>query len=117
VSAAQLRQQQPPVAELCRAFTTEVTDLNRSARLHHLLWNAPRTPALAERLALLDAALIADVAWHLRRLGHPTELAVLRARVLVTAIESSIHSIDPAEDQTEQIDELIRLATIYASAA
>jgi AcrR family transcriptional regulator len=115
--AEQLRQQQPSVGDLCRAFITEVADLNRSARLHHLLWNAPRTPALVERLARLDAALIADVAWHLGWLGHPAELAMLRARVLVTAIESSIHSIDPDEDQDEQIGELIRLATIYASAA
>jgi AcrR family transcriptional regulator len=114
--ADQLRQHQPPVEELCRAFIVEVAEMNRSARLHNLLWNAPRTAALVERLAGLDAVLIADVSWHLCRLGHPAELAPLRARVLVTAIDSSIHNLDPDEDQKGQIDELIRLATIYAAA-
>jgi AcrR family transcriptional regulator len=114
--ADRLRDQQPPVDDLCRAFIVEVADLNRSTRLHNLLWSAPRTPALVERLALLDEALIADVAWHLCRLGHPTGAATRRARVLVTAIDSSIHNLDPDVDQAEQIEELIRLATIYASA-
>lgn len=114
--AGRLRQQQPPVDDLCRAFIVEVADMNRSARLHNLLWNAPRTAALVERLAGLDAGLIADVAWHLCRLGHPADLATLRARVLVTAIDSSIHNLEPDIDQAEQVEELIRLATVYASA-
>ena len=116
VLGERLRQQQPPVDELCRAFIVEVADLNRSARLHNLLWNAPRTAALADRLSRLDTALINDVAWHLRRVGHPAAMATLRARVLVTAIDSSIHNLEPGDDQAAQIDEVIRLATVYASA-
>ncbi len=113
--AERLRDQQPPADELCRAFIEEVADLNRSARLHNLLWNAPRTAALTERLSRLDAALIADVAAHLRRLGHPAALTPLRARVLVAAVDSGVHNLEPDIDQTEQIGELIRLATIYVS--
>jgi len=114
--AERLRDEQPPADELCRAFIVEVADLNRSARLHNLLWNAPRTAALTRRLSLLDAALIADVTSHLCRLGHHPSSAPLRARVLVSAVDSGIHNFEPDLSQTDQIDELIRLATIYVSA-
>lgn len=113
--AERLRDEQPPADELCRAFISEVADLNRSARLHNLLWKAPRTPALTERLSLLDGALIADVTTHLCRLGHPASTASLRARVLVSAIDSGVHNLEPDLSQADQIDELIRLATIYVS--
>ena len=115
--AERLRDQRPSADELCRAFIVEVADLNRSARLHNLLWSAPRTAALVERLSRLDVALIADVAAHLRRLGHPAASAPLRARILVAAVDSGIHNLEPDIDQSDQIDELIRLATIYVSAS
>lgn len=115
VLAERLRDEQPPADELCRAFISKVAELNRSARLHNLLWNAPQTPALTERLSLLDGALIADVTSHLCRLGHAAAEAPLRARVLVSAIDSGVHNLQPELSQTDQIDELIRLATIYVS--
>ncbi len=43
-------------------------------------------------------------------------MATLRARVLVTAIDSSIHNLESGDDQAAQINEVIRLATVYASA-
>lgn len=113
---ARLRDQQPPADELCRDFILEVAALNRSARLHNLLWNAPRTAELTERLSRLGAALAVDIAEHLRRLGHPEQAAPLRAGVLVAAIDSGIHNLDPESDQAEQINELIRLATVYVAA-
>lgn len=115
--AEELRAQAPPVDVVCARFVTEVADLNASSRLHSLLWAAPRTQALIDRLAALEKALIAEVAWHLQRFGHSSDLAPIRARILVTAIDAAVHDLDPGSDRHVQVEELIRLAVLYATAS
>lgn len=110
-----LRTHSPEAHELCARFITEIADLNSSNRLHALLWTAPRTPALVDRLASLVNALVAEVAWHLERLGHPPGVTSIRARILVTAIDAAIHDIDPDTDRSLHLTELTRLAELFVA--
>lgn len=111
-----LRDEAPTAGELCARFITEIADLNSSSRLHSLLWAAPRTPALVERLASLENALIGEVAWHLDRLGHPPDLIPARARILVAAVDAAVHDFDPVADRSVHIAELVRLAELFVAA-
>lgn len=110
-----LRVDAPAAHELCARFITEIAALNSTDRLHPLLWTAPRTPALIARLDSLVNALIAEVAWHLERLGHPPDLTPIRARILVTAIDAAIHDIDPDADRSLHVTELTRLAELFVA--
>lgn len=114
--AAQLRAERPDAATLSHTFITAVAELNRSNRLHGLLWAAPRTEALGARIDALEAALAAVVEWHLVRLGHAPTDAARRATMLVTVFDAAIHAVDHAGDRDRQIDELVRLATLYVEA-
>ena len=113
--AEELRAEAPGAGDVCARFINEVAALNSSSRLHPLLWAAPRTPALIDRLTSLDDLLIAEVAWHLDRLGHPPELTRVRARLLVTAIDAAVHGVDPDDDRSIQIEELVRMAELYVA--
>lgn len=114
--AEELRAQAPPADVVCTRMITAVADLNSSSGLHSLLWTAPRTPALIERLTWLDDVLIAEVVWHLDRFGHPPDLAPVRARILVTAIDAAVHAFGSDADRSVQVAELIRLAELYVAA-
>lgn len=115
--AAWLREERPSVEETCRAFVVATGELNRSDRLHRLLWQAPRTPALIDRLAALEDRLVDEVEWHLVRFGHPEQKAGLRARIVVEAVEAGVHGGDAGEGFDARIEELMRLAVAYVSAA
>lgn len=114
--ACWLRDERPPVEETCRILVVAAGELNRSDRLHRLLWQAPRTPALAERLAALEGKLVDEVEWHLVRFGHPEAQARLRAQIVVEAVEAGVHGGDPDDDFDARMEELVRLAVAYVSA-
>jgi AcrR family transcriptional regulator len=114
--AARLREEQPEIERYCDALVRAVADVNRSDRLHQLLWRAPRTDALHDRLAAFDAMAIDEVAWHLERFGHPSAAVRRRARLLVTTIGAAVHDLDPDDDIDAQIDELAGLCAVYVAA-
>lgn len=114
--ADELRREEPAAHDLCARFIAEIAALNSSSRLHPLLWAAPRTPALLDRLASLEDALTAEVTWHLERLGHSRDRAPVRARIVVAAIDAAVHTLDPNIDRSVQIDELVRLAERFIAA-
>ena len=59
--SAERRQQPRDLAATVRAFVTAAVELNRSDRLHRLLWTAPRTDALIDRLGRLTSWLVDEL--------------------------------------------------------
>ena len=114
--ADHLRAQAPDVEQLSRELVDAAMRWNDTDRLHELLWRAPRSPALVERLGELDAVMIDELRWHLERLGHPHELAGLRAQLVVTTLEAVAHSQPIEHDRTQQAVELTRLCATYLAA-
>ena len=110
--AAQLRVAAPDVEATCRAFVTAAVAVNQPDELHRILWTAPRTAALEETLHALDRLLVEEVSWHLRRFGHPAEVAPQRAVVLVTAVSAVIHE-HPQDDVRDE--ELVRFSVAYVN--
>lgn len=111
--AAALREAAPDVEETCQAFVSAAVALNQPNELHRILWTAPRTAALEATLLELDAVLMTEVTWHLRRFGHPEDVAELRAAILMTAISAAIHQL---EDDDLRTTELVRLCISYVEA-
>ena len=105
---AALEAAEPAVEPLCRAIVTEVVALNRSDRLHRLLWEAPRTAELEDRLTALERTTAVALESHLHRLGHPADVVPTRARLLVTVVEAAAHAVRPDDDHVRQIDEIVR---------
>jgi hypothetical protein len=60
--------------------------------------------------------MIDELQWHLERLGHPGELAGLRAQLVVTTLEAVVHTQPVQHDRTRQADELTRLCAAYLAA-
>ena len=110
--AAQLRVAAPDVEATCRAFVATAVAVNQPDELHRILWTALRTAALEETLHELDSLLIDEVSWHLRRLGHPVEVAPQRAAVLLTAVSAVIHE-HPQDDGRDE--ELVRFCVAYVN--
>ncbi|MEO1062923.1 MAG: TetR/AcrR family transcriptional regulator [Actinomycetota bacterium] len=113
-AAVALRDEAPDLVGTCRAFVEAAVELNRSDRLHRLLWAAPRTEAITERLDRLTAALVDEVTWHLTRLGLPDETARRRATVLVGVVDAGVHTV--MLDVDVLVEELVRLSVSYAGA-
>ena len=113
-AAVALREESPDLPSTCRAFVEAAVELNRSDRLHRLLWAAPRTDAIRDRLDRLIRVLADEVEWHLARLGLPDEAARRRATVLVGVVDAGVHTI--VLDEEVLVDELVRLAVAYAAA-
>jgi AcrR family transcriptional regulator len=111
-----LRSEAPGVDQLSRELVDAARLWNDTDRLHELLWRAPRSPALVDRLGELDVLMIDELQWHLERLGHPRESARLRAQLLVTTLEAVVHSQPIEHDRTRQADELARLCALYIAA-
>jgi hypothetical protein len=86
---------------------------NATDRLHQLLWSAPRSKALVERLGEIDDQMITDLEWHLVRFGHDPEVARLRAQLVVTTIEAVVHSQPVQGDRVRQAAELVDLCAGY----
>jgi AcrR family transcriptional regulator len=106
--ADHLETSEPTGEELCRVMVDEVEDLNRSDRLHRLLWEAPRTSEVLERFGELEEAMARAVEAHLGRLGHPAAVAGVRARLLVTVVGAAVHAIRPDVERDLQVDEIVR---------
>lgn len=111
-----LRSQLPDVEELCREIVRAGVAWNETDRLHELLWRAPRSPALVERLAEIDDEMTRELEWHLVRLGHDPDVAALRAQLVVTAIEAIVHSQPVQGDRRRQAEELVALCASYLRA-
>jgi len=103
---AHLRRDPPEAERLCRILVRAAAELNRSDRLHHLLWSAPRTQALLARLTALEDAMTDMVVWHL-----------VRARLLVTTVEACTHEVVAGADRERAIEELVRLCAGYVMRA
>jgi AcrR family transcriptional regulator len=116
VLSERLRSEVPGVEQLSRELVDAAMLWNDTDRLHELLWRAPRSPALVDRLAELDRIMIDELQWHLERLGHPGELAGLRAQLVVTTLEAVVHTQPVQHDRTRQADELARLCATYLAA-
>ena len=110
--ASRLRDEPADAERLCRALVTTAAALNPSARLHELLWHAPRTAAQLETVAAFRSTVVAEVARHLRRLGHPAEAADDRAALLVEVVDVGVHTAQPGRVD-RRTEELIRLCLPY----
>ncbi len=91
-----LRAEAPDVEQLSRELVDAAMRWNDTDRLHELLWRAPRSQALVERLAELDRLMIDELQWNLERLGHPRDIARLRAQLVVTTLGAVAHTADAA---------------------
>lgn len=91
--AARLRADPPTVEELGEAIVATVVDLNDTDRLHRLLHAGPRTPELADRLAALRAAMVAELSGHLCRLGWDRDPAWTTAALVVSAVDAAVHEV------------------------
>ena len=108
-----LRAEEPDVEQLSRELVDAAMLWNDTDRLHELLWHAPRSPSLVERLAELDGIMIDELRWHLERLGHPRDMSRLRAQLVVTTLEAVAHSQPVEHDRARQADELVSLCAAY----
>ncbi|MEM7339016.1 MAG: TetR/AcrR family transcriptional regulator [Actinomycetota bacterium] len=113
--ALRLRTDPPDLPTLVEAMVDEAIRLNDTDRLHAVLWTAPRTDALVERLEVLNQAMAAEVAWHLIRLGHPEAAATIRARTLVVALEACVHDVVLMGTAQAGRAELVRLCQLVAA--
>lgn len=109
----QMRAEQPDVERLSRELVDAAMQWNATDRLHELLWRAPRSQPIVERLAALDQLMIDELQWHLERLGHPRDAARLRAQLVVTTVEAAVHTQPIEHDRERQADELTRLCAAY----
>ncbi|QIS11935.1 TetR/AcrR family transcriptional regulator [Nocardia arthritidis] len=102
--AAQLRSEQPPLADTVRRLVTAVAHLHTAEpHMHRLLYEqAPRTPASTEKLKQFEQLLADEVAFHLTRLGVDGTDPALTATLLVQAVEAQIHGIvlEPLDGHT-----------------
>lgn len=108
----QLRAAEPELADLCRVLVASVAELNRDPQLDELLWRAPRTAALDTRLDELRESIIAELVWHLQRLGDATPQVWTRARILVTSIEACVHNGRLIADN-DAVHEMTQMCTTY----
>ena len=108
-----LRAEEPDVEQLSRELVDAAMLWNDTDRLHELLWRAPRSPSLVERLAELDGIMIDELRWHLERLGHPRDMSRLRAQLVVTTLEAVAHSQPVEHDRARQADELVSMCAAY----
>jgi AcrR family transcriptional regulator len=108
-----MRTEEPDAEELSRELVAAAMQWNDSDRLHELLWRAPRSQAIVERLADLDRLMIDELQWHLERLGHPRDAVRLRAQLVVTTLEAVVHTQPIEHDRERQADELARLCAAY----
>lgn len=115
VVAADLRERDTELEAACRVFVRAAVELNATDRLHRLLWEAPRTTALNERLDRLTGWLVDELVWHLGRAGIPATLARRRATVAVVAVDAAVHAVDVGDVEVT-VDELTRLIVRYAGA-
>lgn len=113
-AGARLRAAPPDPESACRTFVEVAAEAN-AGPLHRLLWTAPRTPELAETLATAERAMGEEVAWHLRRFGHPTEDADRRAELLVATVEAAVHHPGMDDDRNRWVDEVVRLCVGYVA--
>ncbi len=109
-----LRRDEPDIATVCRTLVAEIDELNRSDRLHRLLWVSPRTAEIEARLGEVERLMIDDVAWHLRRVGHGPVAADRRARLLVEVVGAAVHADVPPDEADAWRHELERLVVPYA---
>jgi AcrR family transcriptional regulator len=108
-----LRAEEPDVEQLSRELVDAAMLWNDTDRLHELLWRAPRSQPLVERLADLDRIMIDELQWHLERFGHPHDTARLRAQLVVTTLEAVAHTQPIDHDRAAQADELASLCATY----
>ncbi|MFE3002415.1 TetR/AcrR family transcriptional regulator [Nocardia sp. NPDC059246] len=102
--AAQLRSEQPPLADTVRRLITAVARLHTAApHMHRLLYEqAPRTPASTAKLRQFEQLLAGEVAFHLSRLGVAGADPALTALLLIQAVEAQIHGVvlEPLDGHT-----------------
>lgn len=110
-----LRAAAPDLPDLCRTLVTAVADLNDDPRLDDLLWRAPRTAALDARLAELRETIVAELVWHLHRLGDSTAQLETRARILVVSVEACVHDGRLIADP-HATEELVEMCLAFAQA-
>ncbi len=110
-----LRTEAPDLADLCRTLVTAVAELNDDPQLDELLWRAPRTAALDARLDELGEMIVAELVWHLQRLGDDTARVETRARILVASVEACAHDGRLIADPPTT-DELVEMCVAYVSA-
>ena len=108
-----LRSELPDANRLSHAIVDAATMWNATDRLHQLLWRAPRSKALVERLGEIDDEMITDLEWHLLRFGHDPGVARLRAQLVITTIEAVVHSQPVQGDRERQAAELVALCAAY----
>lgn len=92
ILTADLHRTEPAPRELAMIVVDALVAFHQHDRLHQLLWHSPRTPALSTRLDQLTDAMTSELATHLERYGHPAALARIRARLVVTALDTWIHT-------------------------
>ncbi|MFI1920120.1 TetR/AcrR family transcriptional regulator [Nocardia sp. NPDC020380] len=93
--AAQLRSDQPPLAETVRPLISAVARLHTTQpHMHRLLYDqAPRTVTSTDKLKQFEQLLAGEVAFHLNRLGVGGTDPGLIATLLVQAVEAQIHGV------------------------
>ncbi len=101
--AEELRVTAPDAETVCGALVGVAAAVNRPSPLHQILWSAPRSDALNAALGELEQFLVAEVSWHLRRLGCPGEVAEMRAAVLVSAVSAVVHEIPASNERDEEL--------------
>ena len=106
--AARLTAEPADTPTLARAIVETSAALNPDA-IHRLLRDAPHNDAVAERFAEIEAFSAAFLADHLRRHGHPSAQAELRARMAVEIVDALVHG--EAISRPGGIDEATRIVT------
>lgn len=113
--AEQARREEPALSELVDLFIEAMTEVHaQNPRLHRLLSEeVPRTPELAKVLDGVEAAVTAEVEFHLRRLGvggpHPHRRAVLVVQMTEAVAHRAVLDASEAEESDEYLAELRRL--------
>lgn len=84
----------PPMPGVARSLVELAVELNDSSALHAVIHaEAPRTPALRDRVDALGAQVAEAVAGHLVRTGSGGPDPLRRARLLVAAVDAAVHDV------------------------
>ncbi|HSP28463.1 MAG TPA: TetR/AcrR family transcriptional regulator [Ilumatobacteraceae bacterium] len=111
---ARMREEQPALDDTVRSLVELTIALNDSSRLHAILFSdCPRTPALTQRLDQFTELLVSEVSWHLERTASGGSDPLLRARLVITAVDAAVHEVvlgqPPGRDRTAATAELVDL--------
>lgn len=84
----------PPISGVVRSLVELAVELNDSSALHAVIHaEAPRTPALRDRVESLGTQIVEAVAAHLVRTGSGGRDPVRRAQLLVAAVDAAVHDV------------------------